>query len=257
MEKISDPRLWLEAEYLARKKKNPSYSLRAFSRQLRIPSGRISQLLTKKRKFTPALGKKIAEQLNCDPLKTGLLLESISKSRTIPKEPELVPEYRELDMDQFQSVADPLHFSILSLFETDGFLGDLRSVASQLEISPVEARAALERLERLGFLRPKKKGWELAAAEDRTTSHDVSSAALREAHKKVLAESLEAIDAIAVELRDITSITMAIDPSKLGEAKEKIRNFRRSLSQFLESGKRTEVYRVNVQLVPVTKKGKR
>jgi hypothetical protein len=49
-------------------------------------------------------------------------------------------------------------------------------------------------------------------------------------------------------------MTMAIDPKKLPQAKERIRDFRRGLSEFLESGNRSEVYRINIQLMPVTKK---
>ena len=60
-----------------------------------------------------------------------------------------------------------------------------------------------------------------------------------------------------MELRDFTSMTMAIDPEKLTEAKKKIREFRRGLSEFLEAGKKEEVYRLNIQLVPVTKRGKK
>jgi hypothetical protein len=49
-------------------------------------------------------------------------------------------------------------------------------------------------------------------------------------------------------------MTMAIDPRKLPLAKTLIREFRFRLAELLETGNRTEVYNLNVQLVPVTKK---
>jgi len=45
---------------------------------------------------------------------------------------------------------------------------------------------------------------------------------------------------------------MAIDSSKLPAAKEMIRTFRRKLCEFLESGKKDEIYNLNIQLVPTT-----
>jgi uncharacterized protein (TIGR02147 family) len=259
MEQIgSNPRLWLESEYLARKRKNSGYSLRAFARFLDIPSGRLSQLLSEKRRLTPKLGEKIASRLNFDPKQKEELLRSIrSAGAKKPTDSSGSVPYRALDMDQFQVIADPLHFSILSLLETDKFSGELRDIARRLGISAPEARSALGRLERIGLVRKGSGKYRLTAQEARTTSHDISSAALREAHKRVLGETTSLIDEVSVELRDITSMTMAIDPKKLPEAKERIRAFRRSLSEFLESGRRTEVYRINIQLVPVTKEGKK
>ncbi|MGZ3740999.1 MAG: DUF4423 domain-containing protein, partial [Bdellovibrionota bacterium] len=65
-----------------------------------------------------------------------------------------------------------------------------------------------------------------------------------------------AIEAVPTEERDITSMTMAIDPRRLPLAKTLIRKFRFRLADLLETGDRTEVYNLNVQLVPVTKKDK-
>lgn len=252
-----EPQRWLEAEYLARRRKNESYSLRAFARLLDLPSGRVSQLLSKKRNFTPALGKRIALRLNYDPKRTGEWLQTIEKTKR--KNPGALNEpratYQSLDMDEFQTIADPIHFSILSLLETDKFSGEIKDIAEGLGISRVEARAAVSRLLRVGLVKSAKGGiFHLAKAPGLTTSHDLQSAALREAHKKVLQESRDALEEVAVELRDITSITMAIDPRRLPEAKEKLRALRRGLSEFLETGRRTEVYRLNIQLVPVSKR---
>lgn len=252
-----NPRLWLESEYLSRKRKNSGYSLRAFAKFLEIPSGRLSQLLSEKRRFTPKLGAKIAGRLNFDPRQTEQLLHAIRSSRSPsaePRTPKPAVSYRPIDMDAFQAIADPLHFSILSLLELDRFDGNVKSIASRLGMPMLEARAAVARLERMGLVKKERNRYRLVAEEARTTTHDVSSAALREAHKKSLREAADQIDEIAMELRDITSMTMAIDPAKLPMAKERIREFRRGLSEILESGKKSEVYRLSIQLMPVTKK---
>ena len=257
-EEIVSPRLRLESEYLLRRKNNANYSLRAFSRMLKLPSGRVSQLLSEKRAFTKKLGEKIAIQLNYDPKQTHQFLEGIEsarKNKSTVEPTKTTASYRVLEMDLFQSIADPMHFALLSLVETDHFKGDTRSIAKSLSISNIEARSAVDRLIRIGLLRRnKEKHLELVHSPGLTTSNDIQSAALKSSHKKVLAEALTAIDEIALEWRDITSITMAIDPKKIPAAKEMMKKFRRNVSALMESGQRSEVYRLNMQLVPVTGK---
>lgn len=250
------PHLFLEKEFRLRREKNAAYSLRAFSKHLRISSGRVSQLLSRKRKFTPAVGKKIAGELGLDPKAAASFLKSIEASRrpleAVHKETESSSQFKILEMDVFESVADPLHFSILSLLELDDFVANPKTVGKKLRVTIPESRAALERLERLGLLSFRDEIYSLRSKEDRATLTDVSSSAIRKFHGKILEESKSSLHIIPVELRDITSITMAIDKKKIPEAKERIKKFRREMSKFLESGEKNEVYRINIQLVPVT-----
>ena len=77
-----------------------------------------------------------------------------------------------------------------------------------------------------------------------TLSIGATHFALRKMQSDLLAKAIDALEYIDPKLRDQSSITMAIDPSKLPEAKQKILEFRRSLMEFLEaSNEKTEVYR--------------
>ena len=46
---------------------------------------------------------------------------------------------------------------------------------------------------------------------------------------------------------------MAIDPENLGEAKNMIKSFRKRLSKKLESGNKKEVYKLAIQLFPLSR----
>jgi uncharacterized protein (TIGR02147 family) len=85
------------------------------------------------------------------------------------------------------------------------------------------------------------------------TSDGFASRALRLSHEQSLRQAIDALAEVSLESRDITSITMAIDPRKIEGAKKLIRDFRRKISEYLEAGEATEVYNLNIQLVPVTK----
>ncbi len=256
------PADWLRAEYARRRKINAQYSLRAFARFLELPSGRLTELLQQKRQFTDALGEKISCKLALGPDQANLFFEQIANQRASKKRHPLGPSgsplagkgprYNQISSDAFYAIADWEHYAILSLFQTNGFQSDPAWIADRLGISSPEAQAALSRLERLGLVDLAKKKWRLCQT-NLTTTHDIPSSAIRRSHKQSLEQSIQAIEEISIEFRDITSMTMAINMKKIQEAKHLIRNFRRELSKLLETGLKTEVYNLNIQLVPVTK----
>lgn len=156
-------------------------------------------------------------------------------------------------MDQFYLIADRYHFHLLALIQTEDFKNDLKWMAKRLGISVVQVRTALDRLERLGLITKDKTDLRLSSTKGISTSHDVSSGALRKSHHQALDRATLSLDQDPVEIRDFSSITMAIDQKKIPEAKRMIKEFRRRLCKFMETGKSGEVYELNIQLVPVTK----
>jgi len=241
------PARWLEAEFIRRKAENPSYSLRAYAKSLKVPPGRLSELLARKRRITPSMLEKLADRIGLSPAEIKALQ---------PKEASSESNYSDLADDQFALIAEGSHISFLCLMETKDFRSDLAWIAKRLAISGVEARAVALRLERLGLITQEKGKWK-RASQGVKTSTDVPSAALRRSHKETLGQAISALDSVPVELRDVTSISMAIDPAKLPLAKAMIREFRYRLAEVLEKGTQSEVYHLNVQLFPVSHKENR
>lgn len=54
----------IEGAYQERRKKNPAYSYRAFSRDLGVSQCLLSRILSNKKKMTPEIGLRIALKLN-------------------------------------------------------------------------------------------------------------------------------------------------------------------------------------------------
>ena len=84
----------------------------------------------------------------------------------------------------------------------------------------------------------------------------MESQALRISHRQSIEQALLALNEIPIELRDITSITMAIDLKRLPLAKKIIKEFRLKMSDVLEKGDQSEVYNLNIQLLPVSRRSK-
>ncbi|MGZ3701240.1 MAG: TIGR02147 family protein [Bdellovibrionota bacterium] len=237
----------LELEFSRRKATNPRYSLRAFAKTMGLPPGRVSEFLSGKRKPTAKVSAKITERLGLSPAQARALF---GRTSGMPES-----RYTNLDDDVFSMIAAWYHTAFLSLIDTRDFRSDPAWIARRLGISVIEVRAMLQRMERLGLLEI-KKGHVRKAATNLKTNTDIPNAALRRSHKESILQAVEAIEAVPTEERDITSMTMAIDPRRLPLAKTLIRKFRFRLADLLETGDRTEVYNLNVQLVPVTKKDK-
>lgn len=237
----------LKEEFCRRRDKNPRYSMRAFAASLRIPSGRLSEIFSGKRNLSAKLSKKILLQMAASTESHRRFSEAIAG---VPQ----TSDYLLLEEDRFSVIADWYHFAILSLIETKNFSPNSHWIAKRLGISAVQSEMALERLLRLGLLeRDSQSRLRLAQAHTTTTS-DIPSGALKASHRQTLEQAIECLETVDVEEREISSITMAIDVHKLPEAKKLVKDFRRRLAKLLEQGQRTEVYNLNIQLVPVTKR---
>lgn len=163
-------------------------------------------------------------------------------------------KYLQLQMDHYHMISDWYYYAILSLAETQGFKDEPSLIARRLNIRNSEAKQALERLERLQLLQRNSKGQLVPTGLSFKTSSDISNATLRKSHVDNLELAKESLERDPVDLRDISSMTMAIDLSLLPQAKKLIQDFRRKLTQFLESEEKQEVYKLNIQLFPLSTK---
>ena len=259
------PRVSLQEEFNRRKARNRSYSLRAFARTLGLPPGRLSEIFSDKRPLTPKLGEKISASLGLSPDSKKRFLEKVKEARTersswrkIEQGSAEAPasihsDFEQLSEDSFRVLADWYHFAVFVLIETDDFDPSISWIAKRLGISTIEARSGIERLARLGLIEEKRKTW-VTTRKNLTTSHEVSSSALKHSHRQDLERAILSLEEVPIQLRDITSVTMSIDPAKLPEAKKMITSFRRKLCKYLESGKKKEVYNLNLQLIPISKR---
>lgn len=223
--------------------RNASYSMRAFALRIGVAQSVISQVLNGKRPLTKKTAQRILEGLGKDPAAVQQALEGAAE------EPNT---YTSLGADSFQLVSEWHHYAILSLAETEGFRGTPAWVANRLGISPQTAKEALERLQRLELL--VRKGAKLVASGKQLEAISaVPHVALRKANRENLALAEKALSTISTELRDFTAITLCFDPERIEDARTMIKAFRRSFDRAMEAGRKREVYKLCIQLFPLTK----
>lgn len=234
---------------------NESYSLRAFARDLKISPQMLSFVLNKKKNLSTEAGVEIASRLNLDPEQSSHFLDLImlvhSRSEEVTKLIEFRIDqristsktpYSNLDLEVFKVIADWSHVAILDLTLTKNFNSNPKWISSRLGLSAFEVNQAIERLKKLGLLEEAENGSLQKTDFNLSANYGIPTTALRKIAKNFLEKAIHSLEAQSLEERDITTMTMAIDPELLPEAKRRIATFRRSLCDFLEQGNRTEVY---------------
>jgi uncharacterized protein (TIGR02147 family) len=78
------------------------------------------------------------------------------------------------------------------------------------------------------------------------------NSSIRKNHAQCLELALDALERVPIELRDFSGMIIAADPELLPEAKQRIRALRREITEILEGGKKKEVYRLSIQLFPLS-----
>jgi uncharacterized protein (TIGR02147 family) len=234
---------FLSTELKDRTARNPRYSLRAFAQTLKLSPGELSEILRGKRKPTLKGALKIARALNLSSPETEKLLALTGNAITegtahdaatataSNDESRTALQSRQLTADLFHVISDWYCFGILNLADTATFDPEPRRIARRLAITEMEARIALERLERIGLLEriPDKaiKGrTRLRATPDYVLSpQGVPSEAIRSYHRQILEKAQRALDEQSIDERDIAGITFALDPSDLPKLKKQLHRF--------------------------------
>ncbi len=259
----NSPAEFLRARLLGRISQNPAYSVRAFARDLKISHSYLSQILNERRGLSFRQALLLSETLGLDEadkrLFIQLLLENrrrkfLPESRVLRVETKSV-DTTSLDMDRFRTVKEWYHGAIAELTILKGFKSDHRWVAGQLGITTVQAKAAVARLRRIGVLETKGRKWVKTRRRFQFPTTGLDNA-VNGFHQAMLCKALTTLEKKApadFEARDITGITVAIDPKRLPEARKRIEKFRNRLADFLSKGEPSEVYQLNVQLFNLTK----
>ncbi len=232
-------------EFQARLKKNSSYSIRAFARDLSLSPSALSDILNRKLGLSESKASEIAKKLNFegDERKFFLTLVTANCSR-IKAQKQLAraqlgrfeTKYNSLSTDHFQVIAEWYHLAIMELTQIKGFSPSASWIAKKLQITEDEAQQALERLMRLEIIEESGNG-SLKLTNDYliVLSHSPSESALL-FQKQILSKLTHAIEHHDRKTRDISSVVIRVRSSEINEIKSKLKDIRRDFSTTIQSG---------------------
>lgn len=243
-------RTYLQQEFVKRTAKNPSYSLRAFAQQLGMNHATLSSLMSGKRSITESTVSKLASALNLSPEELSRFKNSDANEKGTGS------SYFMIQQDAFAAMSEWYFDAILELCQIPNFRLEANIIAKSIGITALQAKIALETLERLDLLTQDNKGKYKLQHQNSINilDPDFTSAANRKYQKSVLGKSVEALETVDRKKRDHTSTTMAINIKDLPKAKELIQKFRHDLNAYLQraGAKPDEVYQLQVSFFPLT-----
>jgi uncharacterized protein (TIGR02147 family) len=245
-------------------KKNAAFSLRSFARNLELSPSHLSRVLSGSKKLSMVMAGRVAQRLQLGRSETSYFMLLIQLEMT--KDEEIRAEIlktmasksksaqrKTLDLETFKTISDWHHFAIIALAKIPGFRNDPHWIARRLEIQPLEATHAINRLLNLRLLEQTPEG-ELrpVEAQDITTSDDIVSAAIRENHRQQLQRATTALNKQPVDIREFNNLAVAMRPKDMERAKKLIRDFVDKFNEEMDTAGGTEVFQLNVQFFQST-----
>lgn len=236
-------------QFQAARLRNPNFSLRAFSKRVGLSSSAVSEIFSGKRRVSRKLAERVLMTLQQEPEVIQQVMSAFDKVEKSKPGTELY--YKTLAIETYAVISEWHHYAILNLTETSDFVSEAGWIANRLGLQTSVVEGAVNRLVALGLLK-----WEqgrLSRTEKRLSStDDVASIAVKKAHKSDFQMITEVIDRVDVANRDFTSMTFPVNLSRLPQAKKIVRRFLDEIADCLETGEKTEVFKLNVALYPLT-----
>jgi len=141
--------------------------------------------------------------------------------------------------------------ALLSIYE---FKGGYKKLASMLTppISAKQAQESIALLKKIGMIKLGEEGIYRPADAFVTSGEKWHNAAIHDFQKETINLSAESLDLHAKELRDISTVTVALSLKDLPEIRERIRQFRQSILTLDNENVPDTVFQINMQVIPVT-----
>jgi len=241
----------LRSEFEIKSNRNDKFSLRSFAKFLEMDPSTLSAVMKGLRRVPKARVQQVMNKLSLSPKEKSAFKETNNNKSMVFKS-----GFDHLDFEineelHFKVIAEWEYYAILSLIETKGFKFDQKWIAGRLGITIYRVQVCIESLLALGLIVKNKTGIKLGQQGLKTTE-DISSTALKKARRQDLELAAPIIDNVDVELRDLSSVTFTLEKKNIANVKEEIRNFRKRIAFMAEQKKGEEVYKLSVQLIPLT-----
>lgn len=229
--------------------KNKRFSKRSYAQKIGLSSGALTDFLSGKRGISQKKARQVLEKLGYSETEQDNILKynplvHNKKSRS----------FKKIEHDVFDKLLSWEHLAILSLAKTENFNSSPAWIAKKLSLEVDIVERALVNLETHKLIH--RDGAKIIiATEDVETFDQIPSEAIKKSHRQDLEIHKKNLNDIPVELRDMSSITLAFDLSKMELVKSAIRLFQEQVAEIAETSKATEVYKLSVYLGPLSKLG--
>lgn len=258
----------IKRELDRRVQKNPRYSLRLFAKRLGLAPSTLSDILNRRKNLSVGRAKEVSELLGLNEQQQKQFDLSVEwhAARSIEQKRKIEDRLRallkkspdqDLSVDHFRLISDWVHMAIVEL--TDACrIYNAKDVANKLGLQEIEARLALERLERLELIKKDSRGRYLKAKSDFCVSSPVKNAALRKFHEQSLERSKDSLEEFGPSDRITATETLSFSRSDLKEVDKAFESFVDRVKQIASERKdKDSVYHLSFNFFPFYLGGKK
>lgn len=229
--------------FVQRVSNNPSYSLRAFARDLNLSVSYLSEVLTSKKILKATYIDQIILKLDLDEnsatiFKESCLFENQGKS-----------SLKEISKEDFNDINDPLVFALLSTFFLEDFVNDIDWISEKLRISQEKCHQLINALVEKDILEI-KDGQITRKSLNYIVKNFSNPEKLREFHQKCLFQIDQSLTNMPSEKIHLNHLSFAINPDKISTFREKTDKYLDEIEKLMETGPQKDLYSLAVYLTP-------
>lgn len=261
-----DYRSWLKDLYEERKAQDAFFSWRYLAGRLGVDASYLVRVAQGHRHLSEDALEKLAAFANLrgKDLEIFRALTAFNRARGSREQQECFRKLQELRSPGIAVLPDDhveffrrwFPVVVRTLGGLTGFVDDPKWVGRRLDpaIPEDEAAQALELVKRLGLLRQDATGKWTLGDPFLSSPPGMDPKVMRAFQKQMIDLAGESLERHPPELRDITTLTLALDLEDLPEARERLRTLRESLLRLSgENPSPRQVYQLNLQLFPLTR----
>ncbi len=258
----------LREVYESKKKRNPSYSLVAYSRDAGFKSYHMSDILASRYNLSIKRAHDVAKNLKFNDILSAEFINLVIIEHS--KNPEHVKEARErlasthekpihlINDDDFSPLSEWYYMALIELFRNkDNYNLSIPQISDRLSIPEEIIVKAIEQLCSSQILQKTEDGLGLITKMDfvAVRTSKVGSTVIRKYHKQILTKAFEAIDTFSTQNRYLQSFNVTMDDQDYQSLCNDVADFiKNRIAQIQQIEPKGSVHAISFQVFPLEKK---
>jgi uncharacterized protein (TIGR02147 family) len=264
-----DYRFFLKDYFDLQKKLSGDFTYRSFAKKAGLSPSLLKDILSKRQNLTlPAMHKYAgAMQLNAKEIAYFKALVGFNNADTNAEKNRFFGEMvslrgrssvKFLDLRQYDYFSKWYNSVVRELMVHAGLGDDAEAISRAIvpSVSPGKIRKSIALLKELGLVFQGQGGVWRASDKVVSSEYEIQSVASKNYHASMLERAREALDRFASDEREFQGMTVSGSRATLLRMKERIRAFTDELLATAAAEKETaeEVYQINIQMFPLTRR---
>jgi len=263
---VTNYRTYLRDKLIEKKKINPQFSLRSFSKVLGVQPTFLSYILNGKRDLSDEMIEQFIERLKISGKEAKIfeLIVKLEKTKNVSIKNKILEtlkqidpsrsQQRDLTVEHFTLISEWHHYVIFMLIDIEDFDWTIPNVASAVGVNTFEVKHALERLRSLDLIEYKDEERPVKIETRILAKSTQSSSATRKYHSQLLKMTEIALDNCPAQDRFNGSEIVTLSEDQVAEAAEIFEEcFKKVFSLAKQNVKHKKVYQVGIHLFPVSR----